>query len=227
MRLLVSCLLLAASLQLIRAQRTFGAGLSQVQLTHSEQVLLNYTLSSTGAWGVVNNWWVTGGDRGVLFSFYVDGESLPSIQVVAPVACGNGFGVDVDPPAGPVNTYSSMFFSKAANTSGYANKFPIPFQRSILVTYKSSRPQLSNNMVWLWVRGTENTPILPQYGMSIPPTARMSVQQIDKTIEPLEFVDIIDVPAGKQGMLLASQLTVVSETPNVLEGIYLSRFLCS
>ena len=58
------------------------------------------------------------------------------------------------------------------------------------------------------------------YGLAIPPSARLSVQKIEQTLPALAFVDLVSVPAGKQGLVLATQLTVTSDTPNVLEGCY-------
>lgn len=150
--------------------RTFSAGLSQVQITPVEQTLLNYTLSPTGAWGIVNNWWTTG-VRNVFLSFYVDGEATASIVVHVPTACGAGFG----DPAPPVNIYSSAYFGKAANTSGYSNKIPVPFQRSIVITFRGDAR--AHGTVWLWARGVESAPLLPEFGLAIPPTARLQVQQ--------------------------------------------------
>jgi hypothetical protein len=152
--------------------RTFSAGLSQVQITPNEQTLLNYTLSPTGAWGIVNNWWMTGGDRNVFLSFYIDGEATASIVVHVPTACGAGFG----DPAPPVNIYSSAYFGKAANTSGYSNKIPVPFQRSIVITFRGDAR--AHGTVWLWARGVESAPLLPEFGLAIPPTARLEVQQV-------------------------------------------------
>ena len=75
-------------------------------------------------------------------------------------------------------------------------------------------------MVWLWARGVENMPLLPMYGMQIPATARLTVQQLNAHVHVFDFVDIVRVPAGRRGLVLATQLTVVSESPNVLEGCY-------
>mmetsp|Transcript_43523 Transcript_43523/g.85205 ORF Transcript_43523/g.85205 Transcript_43523/m.85205 type:complete len:331 (-) Transcript_43523:81-1073(-) len=198
------CLLQAAC-----AGRSFSGALSQSPLKSQEQVVLNYTLSHPAAYGVVNNWWV-GGDidaADVVLNFYVDGEAKASVVVSVPQSCGAGFGA-------PNNTYSSVLFSKLAKTSGWSNKLPVPFQQSVVVTFQGA----DNHVIWLWVRGTEDTPV-PLLGDNTP-RARLQLQKVQGTFQPQTFVDLAAVPEGFAGRLAATVLSLTSSNLNVLEGCY-------
>ncbi|CAF1513217.1 unnamed protein product [Adineta steineri] len=65
--------------------RTFGIGLSSQWLYPNETEIFNYTLTSRGSWGVLTHFWATGDPAIDLstFSYYIDGENVPSIQFVS------------------------------------------------------------------------------------------------------------------------------------------------
>ncbi|CAF1644995.1 unnamed protein product, partial [Adineta ricciae] len=73
--------------------RTFGIGLSSQWLYPNESEIFNYTLSTRSSWGVMTHFWVTGDPAIDLstFSYYIDGESVPSIEFVSYMVAGAGF----------------------------------------------------------------------------------------------------------------------------------------
>jgi hypothetical protein len=96
---------------------------------------------------------------------------------------------------------------------------PIPFQKSIVITYKGNPG--AKAMVWLWARGVEDVGLFPDFGLAVDSTrVRLQVQQVVGTFDALTFIDLVSVPAGQQGLVLATQLTLQSANPNVLEGCY-------
>lgn len=193
------------------AKRSFSGALSQAKVTPEEQVVLNYTLSEDGQWGVINNWWVAGDidNDGIVLSFYIDGEATASIVLRVDQACGAGFG-------SPGHLYSSEYFAKLAKTSGWSNKIPIPFQKSVVVTFKG----VTTNTIWVWVRGVENLPIALSPGERLPPSARLELQTIEGSFQPYSYLDLVNVGKGRSGQVLATALSLTSSNLNVLEGCY-------
>ena len=137
--------------------------------------------------------WVAGNPSvSITLNFYIDGEESPSITIDAATACGAPINYGVS----PLITYSSMYFSKGAKTTGWSNKIPIPFSKSVKVTFEGEKGQ----MFWGWIRGVTNVSLLPIFGLNIPNHARLEVQKITDSFDPLTFVDIVNVPAKKQGL---------------------------
>lgn len=93
----LSVVVLGSAIHSATAQPTgivpFGSAISQGRLTQTETQLFNHTLSAGATHGVITHWWITGGasmDHAIL-SFYLDGETTPSIRINPPMACGAGF----------------------------------------------------------------------------------------------------------------------------------------
>ncbi len=115
------------------------------------------------------------------------------------------------------DTHTHTQNSKLANTSGWSNKIPIPFTTSVIVTFKGEREQMG----WLFVRGVENVPVVIG-GLTLPPSARLEVQHVHRVFQPLEFVELVSVPAGKSGVILVTMINLASGSLSVLEGcVYL------
>jgi hypothetical protein len=70
------------------------------------------------------------------------------------------------------------------------------------------------------IRGAENLP-LTFGGIDLPSTARMVQYTFNNyTLQPLEYINLVDAPKGTQGMLFFSTLAVESGNLNFLEGCF-------
>jgi hypothetical protein len=200
------------------AATPFSGGVARLRVNASgaETEVFSYALSPSGAFGVVTSWWMGGPSDRVRLNFYVDGEAEASVSVGVAEACGAGFGA----PSGSVEVYASSRFSKGARMSGWTNNFPVPFSRSVRVTFVSAEPV--GNFIWLWFRGAENMAAELAPGLSLPPNARLSVQRASGLFDALAFVDLVNVPAATAGAVLATMLSIETPSVSVFEGcVYL------
>jgi len=195
----------------------FSGGVARLRVNGSaETEVFRYALSAGSVSGVVSSWWLAGPSDRVTLNFYVDGEAAPSVSLLVYEACGAGFGA----PTGNVEVFSSARFSKGAKVSGWSSKVPVLFASSVRVTFVSAEPV--GNFIWLWVRGSENLPVVLAPGLALPPTARLAVQRTSGLFQPLDFVDLVSVPAATAGAVLATMLTVETSSVGTFEGcVYL------
>lgn len=189
---------------------TFGSGLAGVQICPGNTVILNHSLGADANNGVLHHFWTTGAissiDR-IHVEYYVDGELTPSISFQPALMCGVGF---------PKYYNSSREYSagelcgKSAPVGGWWNTFPIPFQKSIVVTARPD-PADSSECIngYLNVRGTENLPVMLPGGLTLPSSARLILQKNEwATRQPYEFVNVISLPAHQNGLIFMSSLFV-------------------
>lgn len=188
----------------------FGTGLSSAAILDTEFEIFSYVMPDGDSYGVMTHFWATAGG-GVLddaiFRYYIDGEKEASIQFTPPLACGVGFG---DPQA----PWGTKWMGKGAKDGAWFHNFRIPFQRTIRIT--AQRPSGTVGGFYCIVRGAPNLP-LQVGGLPIPSTARMVQTRISKTYQPLDWVNVADIPSGK-GVHFMITLSVASGTMNFLEG---------
>ena len=114
----------------------------------------------------------------------MDGETTASIEFTAPKAAGAIFG---DAPM-----WGTAKNGKAGSIGGWFVNYKIPFGKTVNITMQG--PPGDGFVI---VRGCENQPI--QVGsIYLPTTARLQLQRIEgKTFQPLDWVDIVDIPSGE------------------------------
>ena len=210
--LLFTLLVAAAGLAVTSAQqKTFGMGYSQYQITSVEQNFFNHTLTS--GFATLTHFWATGSPSplidAAIWSYYLDGESTPSIQFTSQMVAGTGF----PEPHAP---WGHRWFGKGSADAGWYNNFRVPFTKSIRIT---GRLPYGSATLWAIFRGTENLPISIG-GFTLPSSARLIQQRlVNATFEPLDWVTVLDVPSGS-GLLFSHTLAVTSGNLNFLEGCY-------
>ena len=114
-----SCCSLAAGLSSAAGELvSFGSGYSQYTLTAAETPFFNHSLSSSASYGVLTHFWITGGASALIdtsiWSYYIDGESSPSIQFTPAMAAGVGF-------ADPTAPWGNRWMGKGAADGGWYN----------------------------------------------------------------------------------------------------------
>ena len=120
----------------------------------------------------------------------MDGEITPSIEFIPSRACGVGF----DNQAAP---WGTKWFGKAAKATGWFHNFRIPF-KSIRITYQLETNETDQH-IFLIVRGLENYKFTIG-DIPVPTTARLKLIKTNVTLQPLEFVDLVNIQHGS-GML--------------------------
>ncbi|CAF0963040.1 unnamed protein product [Rotaria sordida] len=183
---------------------TFGIGLSNHWLYPTETELFNYTLSQGSTFGVLTHFWTTG-DPAIdesIFSYYIDGEHIPSIQFVTYMLVGAGFNDQTTP-------WGTKWIGKEAKNGGWYNNFRVPFQKSIRITGKLPLTKTNRKMIGIILRGTENLPT-NFHGFQLPWNARLILHKIEnQTYNPLSWVPLVDISSG-QGLLFSHTLAVIS-----------------
>jgi len=190
---------------------TFGSGLAGVQICHGNTTLLNYTLSSGATHGVLHHFWTTGGqhqiDR-IHVHYYIDGEKTPSISFQPALMCGQAFPELIDQK---FLYHAGQLCGKSAPVGGWWNTFPIPFQKSVLVTAAPDPQDSAAGCIggYTNIRGTENLPVTLPGGIPLSPTARLHLQKNTwATRNPRDFVNIVDMPAGTMGSVFMTSFAV-------------------
>ena len=137
---------------------TIGTGMSQAKLTDDETTLFEHTVSADGQWAYLNHFWAAGGPVGqidrTIFRYYVDNETIPSVVFTPAFACGVGFGDQSAP-------WQSKWIGKGAKSTGWNHNIPVPFYKSIRVTFQSGEADRGKKAATIWaiVRGSEGLPL--------------------------------------------------------------------
>lgn len=188
------------------AVTTFGTGYSQGFLNTEERTMFAHQ-NAAGNTGVMNHFWITPASAAVMVKYYIDGEKEASIQYQPALACGVGFNDDSAP-------WGTKWFGKGAKTGGWYWNFRVPFQTSIRITVHSNQTEGT----YIIFRGATNTPINIG-GIPLPSTAKLLQFRTDGLYQPLEFINLVDIPSGK-GLFFMHTLAVTSLNENFLEACY-------
>ena len=117
----------AARSDIAGEQVSFGSGYSQYTLTSAETAFFNHTVADSGSYGVLTHFWITGGASALIdtsvWSYYIDGESSPSIQFTPAMAAGVGF-------ADPTAPWGNRWMGKGAADGGWYNNLSASQPRS-------------------------------------------------------------------------------------------------
>ena len=203
---LLLCLLCTTQAALVtKPLKTFGTGNSAFANAGPERSIFNHTTVGANA-GVMTHFWTTGDTDDAVWSYYVDGESVPSVQFQAPRAAGTFFGDEA--------LWGNSKIGKGGTGSGYFVNIKIPFGRSVEVTVTGT---IKNGFVIL--RGCENLPV--EVGaLTLPTGARLTLQKIENRVfDSLDFVPIVDLPSG-DGLVYMTAIAVNSSSENFWEGCY-------
>jgi len=192
---------------------TFGTGVSSTPVNTSETEFYSYTLGGESTHGVMTHFWITGtnGHDDTIVRYYFDGETTPSIEFTPAMAAGVGFGDET----APWNAGEKM--GKGAHTGAWWFNFPMPFQKSVRVTYQAAR----DGIIYAIIRGAENLPIsVGKEHVALPPTSRLRLLKSTATPSSLDFVTLAALPAQSKGFIYLTAMTVDSGNLNFLEGCF-------
>lgn len=194
---------------------TIGNGLAGVPICGASKphsVAVNYTLPVGETHGVLHHFWCTGArtkiDR-MWVDYYIDGEASPSISFQPSMMCGLAF------PTERTDEYSAGgLCGKSAPVGGWWNTFPIPFYKSAVVKVRAD-PVDGDGCFggYVNIRGTVGMPlVLPQSGVALPQGTKMVLQKNPLAVrQPLEYVDLAELPAGQKGMVFQTSWAVQTD----------------
>jgi hypothetical protein len=164
----------------------------------TEAVLFEYTGT-----GCLTHFWFGGNFRGVedtRIRYYVDGESVPAIDMALYLGHGIGFHEQQAP-------WATKYIGKIGKKNGIFNNYQIPFSKSIRVTAQRAAGAEDNPQIWWIIRGVKNRRVILG-GVELPATAKLQlVRREDYTAEPLEEFDLCRV--GGPGALY--QVTIAAQ----------------
>jgi len=199
-----------AARELVAGVKTFGTGLSNAPVTPVETDFYEYNVTA-GSYGVLTHLWITGsnGQDDTILRFYVDGETEASVAFTP---------IDASGLMAPGAWNAGEKMGCGANTGGCWYNFPLPFSRSIRITYQAARP----GQIYIIARGAENLPVEigPQKMALNPMTSRLRSILTVADPKALDYVTLSSLPAGHKGFIYLSTLTVKSDNLNFLEGCF-------
>jgi hypothetical protein len=183
----------------------FGTGYSQGFLNAEERTMFAHV--TTAPFAAMNHFWITPASDKVIVKYYVDGEKTASIAYQPALACGSGFNDQTAP-------WGTTWFGKGAKTGGWYWNFRVPFQNKIRITVQSNQTEGT----YIIFRGAAGVPINIG-GVPIPQAAKLLQFRTDGLYQPLEFINLVDLPTGK-GLFFMHTLSVSSKNLNFLEACY-------
>jgi len=189
-----------------KSPASFGTGYSQGFLTAQQRTMFAW-VNAPGSTGVMTHFWLTPASDKVVIKYYVDGEASASIVYQPALACGVGFNDQQAP-------WGTKWFGKGAKTGAWYWNFRVPFQKGIRITAHSDKTEGT----YMIFRGSPNLPITIG-SVTLPTTAKLLQFRTDGLYQPLEFIPLVDIPAGN-GLFFMHTLAVTSKNLNFLEACY-------
>ncbi|MDR2286001.1 MAG: DUF2961 domain-containing protein [Prevotellaceae bacterium] len=185
--------------------KTFGSiGKELAVLTKGNETVL---LHHRGK-GALTHMWFGGDFKGyeqTVIRIYVDGETVPSIDMELFLGHGIGFNDSHAP-------WTADKMGKTGSPSGVYNTFRIPFGKEIKVTAQLNSESPDNPLFWWIVRGTESLPVVLG-GVQLPDNVRLKLYKLEnKEFDPLTEFDMCNVK-GKGAMFLVTIAAKGLRTP--------------
>ena len=153
-----------------------------------------------------------------IWRFYLDGETTASVELQMSQAAFVG---NADPSA----PWDNEWFGKNSKFGGWHVNVPIPFTHSVRVTLQLPEWWNGTERIFAMVRGVEDLPVRVN-SFELPVDARLvaSVKN-SSALAPLDFHDMINLPAGTNGLMLGTMIDIRMYGPgasslNTLEGCW-------
>lgn len=171
---------------------------------------------------VMQHMWTGGAWDGYELSrvrYYIDGETVASVDIPIGMGTGQPYGDDDGPWA------AGVAFGKTGQPSGTFNTFAIPFQESVTVTVELLGEKPSSRF-WIILRGrTINSggsiAIPGTATWDLPPTARLrTVENTDVALLPGQFLTLWNSTASHTAVYLVVLQVDSATGPTFLEGCF-------
>jgi hypothetical protein len=176
--------------------KTFGTiGKETKNLTKDKEVVL---LEHKGKGAMTHAWF--GADYKAYgqtrIRYYIDGETVPSIDMDLLMGHGIGFNDNSAP-------WTVTKMGKTGSPSGIYNTFRIPFGKEIKITAQLAPDSPDHPNFWYILRGTENLPVTLG-GVKLPDKARLKLHKLeDQEFDPMTEFDMCNV-GGKGALFLVT-----------------------
>lgn len=160
-----------------------------------------YELNATGV--VTHVWFTIGTPMHARLRFYIDGESTPSIDIMAMEGLAS-IGYDDD-----TNPWGTELMGKGASQGAVWSTRRIPFGSSLKVTATIEDIPAGKGIqsFFFIIHGLEAVnpatwPGVQVAGLQLPPTARLKLHKTDvQALGALEYLTIANVTAGRGGLV--------------------------
>lgn len=161
--------------------------------------------------GCLTHFWFGGNFKGVedtRIRYYVDGETIPSIDMGLFLGHGIGFNEQHAP-------WATKYIGKIGRQNGIFNNYRIPFSKSIRVTAQRAEGAEPNPQIWWIIRGLENGRV-SLGGIELPQAAKLNLVCLENyEAEPLEEFNLCKVDG--QGALYQVTIAAQGESLTYLE----------
>lgn len=153
-------------------------------------------------------------------SVYIDGEDTPSLQYYPYQLTGVPSIEAYDTMPAMNNSWSSALFGRYSQTSWNSN-LPIPFSTSVSITleFLPTDKAANSTVVYYQAHGTTNGNAYLG-NVQLPSTARLMLQSNVVSLTALEYLPVVNVDAGKSGVVAALAMAFVAPNLNTLEGCF-------
>jgi len=166
--------------------KTFSTMGKQQNILNAEKETVLFSYKGRGC---LTHMWFGGNFKGwgqTRIRIYVDGETIPSIDMEIFLGHGIGFN-DAAAPWGIAR------MGKTGNPSGVYDTFRIPFESKIRVTGQLGADAEEHQPFWWIIRGTEHLPVILG-GVKLPENARLKLYKLENVTEqPLEEFALCNV----------------------------------
>ncbi len=195
--------------------KTFSTAGKQKQMLSAARETVLFERKGPGC--LTHQWY--GGDwpkyNQTRLRYYVDGESVASIDM----EYGMGHGVGFDDRAAP---WGVRQMGMTGHTGGFYNTFHIPFGKSLRVTGQLARGVQGTPPCWWIMRGTVGLPVQIA-GINLPSAARLKLYKHEhRTVERLKEFSLLDTKSA--GALFLVAMAAKSPNWNFMEGCIRAYF---
>ncbi len=159
-----------------KGERILGGGKEAVLFEHQGK-------------GCLTHFWFGGNFEGVentRIRYYVDGETIPSIDMDLYMGHGIGFNDQHAP-------WATRHVGKIGKRNGIYNNYRIPFGKSVRVTAQHAADAADNPQIWWIIRGMQNGRV-SLGGLELPESARLKlIRRENHEAQALEEFDLCDL----------------------------------
>jgi hypothetical protein len=204
---------------------TFSCAISTITLRAGEPPFEVCNKASLPDPGFLSLQWITGtfgalgdGMEATLVSIFVDGEATPSVTyypyeltAIPSLAAWATTHAAEQPPWG------SPLFARNSATS-FTNTVPVPFASAVRITLTYTGN--ASSTLYYQAHGQTGTGLVPFGVSTLPLSARLVIQRNALTLPRLAYLPIVNVSAGRSGLIAAMAIAFTAPNLNTLEGCF-------
>jgi hypothetical protein len=199
---------------------TFAINSNFLVNSTNETIIYSQTLGSNQFNGTITYWSIFGTPATLIdttiWRFYIDGEIIPSISVLAAYYCGVGFGDQTQ-------NWGNTLFGKTSSNGGWFNTLVIPYYISIQITVQINPinyPSFTSSTIQVVLNGSINAANSIYKRFVLPSGSTLHQSTINNFIfSPLAYINYASKDHGN-GVIAYHVMIYTGATTAAYEGCY-------